>query len=150
MRSLAAVVLASLAAACANLGPQDGGAAAVSRIVAGAVHATRSPAAERRRILARAEEAFLQEPGDAARLQLATLLATLAPPLRDDARAAALLEPLRGGATQTPIARFAALLAAQVAERRQLVQAGLRREGALRRQVEALRAIEREMSAREE
>lgn len=150
MRQVLSAMLALLAAACANLSPQTRDAAAVSQIVAGAVETLRSPAAERRRELVRAQRAFAEQPDDVARLYLATLLSTLPPPLQDDARAAALLEPLAGGAPQTPVARFAVLIAARVAERRRLAHAGERREDALRRQLEALKSIERGIQVREE
>jgi hypothetical protein len=99
----------------------------------------------------------------ADRLRLATLLATLPAPLRDDARAAELLQPLADAATPG-VGRFAALLASQVAERLRLTREMERaarereradkerdkREEALRQQLEALRAIERGILEREE
>ena len=106
----------------------------------------------------------------ADRLRLATLLATLPPPLRDDSRAAELLEPI-SDAGAPGVGRFAALLAAQVSERRRLLheveklraeaeRAGReralsdkerdKREEALKQQLEALRAIERGILEREE
>lgn len=150
MRSVLVSMLVLLAAACASMSPETRDAADVSQIVARAVEASRSPAAARRRELLRAQRAFAEQSDDVARLYLATLLTILPPPLQDDARAAALLGPLAGGVPQTPVARFAALIAAQVAERRRLAHAGERREDALRRQVEALKAIERGIQVREE
>jgi hypothetical protein len=91
-------------------------------------------------------------------------------PLRDDARAAELLEPLVN-ATEPGSGRFAALLAGQIAERQRLAREVERlarertaadrehvtadkerdkREEALRQQLEALRAIERGILEREE
>jgi len=90
----------------------------VDPIVAEAVAAARAPAAEQAAALARAEKEATR-PGGAApadRLRLATLLATLPPPLRDDARAAELLAPL-ADASSPGTGRFAALLAAQIGER---------------------------------
>src|SRR5918911_833666 len=83
-------------------------------------------------------------------------LGPLAPPLRDDARAAELLEPIADPAS-AGVGRFAALLALQIGERAKLGRELDRvqrehersdrerdkREEALRQQLEALRAIER-------
>jgi hypothetical protein len=151
----------------------------VYAIVAEALAAARAPAAEQAAALARAEKK-VQRAGTAApadRLRLATLLATLPPPLRDDARAAKLLEPIADAAAPG-IGRFAALLASQIAERqrawhelqrvsreaervsREAERAARdrersdserdKREEALRQQLEALRAIERGILEREE
>ena len=142
-----------------------------------AVRLNRAVLSEQRAALNEAQELFLRAPSDAARLRLATLLATLPPPLRDDARALELLEPLahpEGG----PAGRYAAFLALHVAERQRLgreierlakERAALerdrqmlererqaldrerdKREEALRQQLEALRAIERGILEREE
>jgi hypothetical protein len=120
--------------------------------------------------MSRAQEAFLRDPSILNRLRLATLLATLPAPLRDDARAAELLEPVRD-ANAAGTGRFAALLWLQLAERQRLVREIERiarerdraekehsrsdkerdqREDALRQQLEALRAIERGILEREE
>ena len=117
----------------------------------------------------RAQKAF-GSGAPADRLRLATLLATLPPPLRDDARAAELLEPI-ADAGAPGVGRFAALLSAQVigapasaARGRALRAEGERagreraladkerdkREEALKQQLEALRAIERGILEREE
>ena len=113
----------------------------------------------------------------ADRLRLATLLAMLPPPLRDDARAVKLLDPIADAASPG-IGRFAAVLAAQIAERQRVAQELDRvtreathaareraaadkeraaadkerdkREEALKQQIEALRAIERGILEREE
>jgi hypothetical protein len=150
MRPILVAALGIAAAACAGLAPEARDALAVDEIVATALEATRASPQERRRTLARAQQAFARHPDDIARLRLATLLAALPPPLQDEARAAALLEPLAGGPRETPIARFAALLAAQLAEQRRALHAGAQRETTLRRQLEALKAIERDIQAREE
>jgi hypothetical protein len=145
------------------------GSGVVDAIVAEAVAAARAPAVEQAAALARAQQAFSS--GAAAdRLRLATLLATLPPPLRDDSRAAELLESI-SDAGAPGVGRFAALLAAQVSERRRLLheveklraegeRAGReralsdkerdKREEALKQQLEALRAIERGILEREE
>jgi hypothetical protein len=165
MRILA-VALVLFLAGCETFQP---GPAPMDAIIAEAVAASRAPLAEQQATLARAQKAF-GSGAQADRLRLATLLATLPPPLRDDARAAALLESI-SDAGAPGLGRFAALLAAQVAERRRLLQeldklraeaerAGReralsdkerdKREEALKQQLEALRAIERGILEREE
>jgi hypothetical protein len=140
----------------------------VDAIVGEAVAAARAPAAEQAATLARAQKAGTGTPMD--RLRLATLLATLPSPHRDDARASELLEPITDPASPG-VGRFAALLAAQIAERQRNAReldrvtreaAGAARERdrldkerdkemqALRQQLEALRAIERGILEREE
>ena len=158
------VVLALLVSGCAALQPNP-----ADPIVAEAVMAARAPFAEQQASLRRAQDAF--KGGAAAdRLRLATLLATLPPPLRDDARAIELLEPL-ADASSPGVGRFAALLSTQVMERRRLTleierqraeserlarERALsdkerdKREEALKQQLEALRAIERGILEREE
>jgi hypothetical protein len=145
------------------------GSGAVDAIVAEAVSAARAPAAEQTAALARAQQAFSS--GAAAdRLRLATLLATLPAPLRDDARAAELLQPLADPGA-SGMGRFAAFLASQITERQRALREVERlsrdaeravrerersdkerdkREDALRQQLEALRAIERGILEREE
>lgn len=113
MRRLALVLLL---AGCASLQPIVN---PVDTIVGEALAASRLPADEQSTVLSRAQEAGLASPVD--RLRLATLLATLPAPLRDDARALELLEPLADNAT-SGIGRFAALLAAQVTERQRAVR----------------------------
>jgi hypothetical protein len=162
MRGLFLVLaLAGCAAVQPLVNPVDG-------IVAEAVSAARAPAAEQQATLARVQQLGVQNPAD--RLRLATLLATLPAPLRDDARALKLLEPIADAASPG-IGRFAALLAAQVAERQRVAQELDRvtreaahaareraavdkerdkREEALKQQIEALRAIERGILEREE
>jgi hypothetical protein len=140
----------------------------VDAMLAEVVAAARAPAAEQQAALARAQQAGLENPLD--RLRLATLLATLPPPLRDDARAARLLEPIADAASPG-VGRFAAVLAAQIGERQRVAQELERvtreaahaareraaadkerdkREEALKQQIEALRAIERGILEREE
>ena len=138
----------------------------VDGIVGEALNAARAPAREQKAALARAQDAFTSNMDDLNRLRLATLLVLLPPPLRDDARAAELLEPLADAAAPGT-ARFAALLAAQVSDRQRLARELERyraeaerlaatdkerekREEALRQQLEALRAIEHGILEREE
>jgi hypothetical protein len=161
-----------LAAGCALLP-----GAAVDQAVGEALAAARAPVAEQRAALARAQETFTRDTSVANRLRLATLLAALPAPLRDDARAMELLEPVADPA-QPGAGRYAALLSGQVMERQRLAREVERlnrerlaadkehaavdreraatdkerdkREEALRQQLEALRAIERGILEREE
>jgi hypothetical protein len=143
----------------------------VDAVVGEAITTARAPAAEQAAALARAEkQARSAGTNPLDWLRLATFLATLPPPLRDDSRAAELLEPI-SDAGAPGVGRFAALLAAQVSERRRLLheveklraeaeRAGRertlsdkerdKREEALKQQLEALRAIERGILEREE
>ena len=167
------VVLASMTlAGCAAVQPLVN---PIDAIVGDAAVAARAPAAEQAAALARAQQAGSAAPSD--RLRLAVLLATLPAPLRNDARAAELLEPLADPAAPG-IGRFAALLSSQIAERQRLARELERqaretermareaertarehdrsdkerdkREEALKQQLEALRAIERGILEREE
>jgi len=165
MRVFAALVCLTLAGGCATLQP-----GAVDAVVGEALGAARSPVAEQKALLAKAQDAFAANTSELNRLRLATLLVVLPVPLRDDARAAELLEPLVNTA-EPGAGRFAALLSGQIAERQRLTrelerlarerQAADRehmaadkerdkREEALRQQLEALRAIERGILEREE
>ena len=170
-----AVLLALTLAGCAAVQPLVN---PVDAIVAEAVAAARLPAAEQSAALARAEkEVTAANPAPADRLRLATLLAALPPPLRDDARALELLGPI-ADASAPGIGRFAALLSSQLMERQRLAREVDRlsreatnaarerersekarelldkerdkREEALKQQLEALRAIERGILEREE
>jgi hypothetical protein len=165
MRLLLVLALAGCAAVQPLVNPIDG-------IVADAVAAARAPAAEQQAAVARAEKELMQAGGanPSDRLRLATLLATLPAPMRDDARALKLLEPIADAASPG-VGRFSALLAAQIAERQRVAQELDRvsreathaareravadkerdkREEALKQQIEALRAIERGILEREE
>ena len=161
-RCLVAAALFALAA-CAALDPKTPRIVEVDGILAEAVQVLRAPASEQKSALARAQQAFLADASPANRLRLASFLATLPEPLRDDARAAELLEPL--AETREPgYGRFAAFLSAQVAEHARLAREAERnarerdrsdkerdkREEALRQQLEALRGIERGILEREE
>src|SRR5262249_21777469 len=112
------VVLALLLLpACAVLQPE----ATVDRIVADALGAARAPAAEQKAALAAAQGAFARDPGRVNRLRLAPLLAFPPAPLRDDARAAELYEPLANPSSPGP-GRFAALMSTQLAERQRVTR----------------------------
>jgi hypothetical protein len=174
MRHLILITVLALGA-CAEfpLSPQD----PVDGVVAEAIQATRAPAAEQKAALARAQQAFVRDTSVANRLRLAVLLTALPSPLRDDARASELLEPLAdAGAPGT--GRFASFLQANIAERQRLSRELERvtrereqatrererverersaadrerdkREEALKQQLEALRSIERGILERED
>ncbi len=160
---------ALLAAGCAqfplSLQLQPG----IDEVMHEALEVARVPAASQKTALTRAQQAFAADPAPLQRVRLAALLATLPEPLHDDARALELLEPVVESAT--PPGRFAAFLAAHIAERQRLGREVDRlakeranaerehqnaekerdkREEALRQQLEALRAIERGILEREE
>jgi hypothetical protein len=164
MRAVIAAIL--LLAGCALLEPKPD---PVDRVVAEALSASRAPAGEQKAALASAQAAFVATANTENRLRLATLVAILPPPLRDDARAGELLQPLARSAT--PEGRFAALLSAHVAERqrlgREIERLGReaervarehersdkerdRREEELRKQLEAMQSIERGILERQE
>jgi len=166
MRAAIAAIL--LLGGCALLEPQ--GSEAVDRVVADALSAARAPAAEQKAVLAAAQGAFERERSATSRLRLATFLAVLPPPLRDDARAGELLEPLTNPSS-AGYGRFAALLAGQIAERQRvgrelerlareserdrrerdkLDKERDKREEALRQQLEAMQSIERGILERQE
>ncbi len=166
--TIRAAMLAMMAAlaGCSLLQPLREQPAAVDEVVAEALSAARAPASEQKAALSRAQKAFTSDASSINRLRLATLLAALPAPLRDDARAAELLEPLSDPGTPG-VGRFSALLAAQLAERQRLARELERavraerervrtdaerdkREEALREQLEALRSIERGILEREE
>ena len=170
-RGVGLLILVAALAGCAELPailqpPGD----QVDSVIREAAQLARAPAADQKVALAAAQQAFVGDSGTLNRLRLGTLLASLPAPLRDDARAAELLEPMvdpSGSAS----GRFAAFLAIQVAERQRVVREIDRlqkervavekerqaadkerdkREEALRQQLEALRAIERGILDREE
>ena len=162
LRCRVAAALVALAG-CAALDPEYQQVTAVDGLMAEAVHVTRAPAAEQKAALAAADRAFSSNRSSLNRLRLATLLATLPEPLRDDRRAAELLQPIAD--SRAPgYGRFAALLSAEVAEHSRLTRQAEqvaqeheradkerdKREEALRQQVEALRGIERGILEREE
>ena len=163
-------ILAMSLSACALLQPGAERAVMADDIAGEAVNVSRAPAAEQKAALARAQEAVTKDASALNRLRLATLLAMLPPPLRDDARAAELLDGL-ADASSPGAGRLAALLGAQIVERQRLAREVDRlakeadrqgrerartdaerdkREEALRQQLEALRSIERGILEREE
>lgn len=163
MRGLVAALMLLLAG-CASLAPGADERAKLGEIVAHAVAAARAPSAEQQRALRLAQEAYRRERSVANRLQLATLLAALPAPLRDDSAAYALLKPLGAAQGDSPFQGFAALLAGQVNERLRLareseqaarehdraIRAAEEHEKTLREQLDALKSIERGIVEREE
>ena len=170
-RALALAAVAVLLAGCAGVLP---GLEDPADLASGeALNVSRAPAGEQKAALARAQQRFLADASTENRLRLATLLASLPAPLRDDARAAELLEPI-ADAGSPGTGRFAAFLAVQIGERQRLQREVERlakerdrleraerervaadkerdkREEALRQQLEALRAIERGILERED
>jgi outer membrane murein-binding lipoprotein Lpp len=167
--TVAALVL--LLAGCVSFSPGAGERAKVSEIVAQAVTSARAPAAAQQRTVHLAREAYRRDRTIENRLRLATLLATLPAPLRDDGAAYALLKPFTAERSESPYASFGALLAGQVAERLRLTRESERaareqeravreqeraareaeqREKTLREQLDALKSIERGIVEREE
>lgn len=170
----AALVLMLLVAGCAMLRPEADEALLVSDIVAATLGAARAAPEEQRRQLGHAQKMYGALQDDASRVRLAALYATLPPPLRDDARAATLFEPLAARRPETPLVQFAAMAGAGAAERtraarelreaerrgelaeeraktlRQQAEQAEERANTLRQQVEALKSIERGILEREE
>jgi hypothetical protein len=162
---------------CAALYPQAEQPLEVDAVMGEVLAASRAPGGDQKAALARAQQGFVEAQTPLNRLRLAALLAVLPAPLRDDARAAELLEPIADG-THAGVSRFAAFLAAEVAERQRLARELERasreserlvkdreraererersdkerdkREEALRQQLEALRSIERGILERED
>lgn len=157
MRLATVLVLGLLATGCAALKPGAEDAAVVSEIVAMAVDTLRSTADVQRERLSSTLDTLTSRSDDAARLRAGVLLATLPPPLRDDARAAALLQPIAARQPETPLARFAGLFQARFAEREQATEqlqerlrSAEKQAETLRGEVETLRANERALAEREE
>ena len=157
-------------AGCAVLDPEAASVAAADAALGDALYAARSPQSEQRAALERARQSLAADPSAVNRLRLAALLSLLPPPLGDPARAADLLTPI-ADASSPGVGRFAAFLAADVAEQQRLSREADRlaresertareherldrerdkREETLRQQVEALRDIERNVQQREE
>lgn len=156
----ALLALAVLVAGCATLAPRSGDAERVDQVLAAALELQHATPAAQRRGLAQVRHAFSAGGDDIDRLRLGTLLATLPAPLGDDTQSMALLKPLGSRRPETPITRFAALLAAQVVERQRLEQAGQRGQESLRQseqqvdelrhKLDELKSIERSVLEREE
>lgn len=147
-----------LLAGCAALRPGYEDSQVVREIVESAVETLRATPEAQRERLAAAMNALASRKDDASRLRAAVLLATLPPPLRDEAGAGALMHELSGGPPDNPVIQFATLFQARLAVRQETpaeeVQERLRstekREQALREQSDALRTNERALAEREE
>jgi hypothetical protein len=167
MRGLSAALAALVLAGCALIPPRP---ASVDEVVGEALRAARAPASGQKAALARAQQSVMRDPSTQNRLRLATMLASLPAPLRNDARAAELLQPIAD--PDSPGAgRFAALLLSQITERQRIAREKEKadkeherldqereradkerdkREETLRQQLDALRSIERGILEREE
>ena len=160
-----------LLAGCALLSPGVRERERLAEILNQAAATARAPAAAQQRTLRLAREMYRRDETVENRLRLATLLATLPAPLRDDGAAYALLKPFTAERDESPYASFGDLLAVQVAERLRLTRESERaareqeravreqesaareaeqREKTLREQLDALKSIERGIVEREE
>ena len=154
---LAIILVGLLATGCAALKPGAEDAGVVTEIVAMAVDTLRSTADVQRERLSSTLDTLASRPDDASRLRAGVLLATLPPPLRDEARAAALLQPIAARQPETPLAQFAGLFQARIAERerateqlQEQLRSAEKQAEALRGEVETLRTHERALAEREE
>lgn len=154
---LAIILVGLLATGCAALKPGAEDAGVVTEIVAMAVDTLRSTADVQRERLSSTLDTLASRSDDAARLRAAVLLATLPPPLRDEPRAAALLQPIAARQPETPLAQFAGLFQARLAEHerateqlRERLRSAEEQAEALRGEVETLRTHERALAEREE
>ena len=104
-------------------------------------------AEEQRRELNVSSQKFSKDRGAYGRVRLALLLSLPGTAFNDDSRAASLLEPLAESAApgRGSMQQFAGLLYAQISERAR----EQRRSAQLKEQLEALKAIEREIIERE-
>jgi hypothetical protein len=107
-------------------------------------------AEEQRRELNASSQAFSKDREAYGRVRLALVLALPGTTFNDDTKAAGLLEPLAGAAAAEsspgPMQQFAGLLHAQISERLR----EQRRTAQLKDQLEALKAIERQIIEREQ
>jgi len=154
---LATALVVLLATGCAALKPGAEEAGVVSEIVAMAVDTLRSAPDVQRERLSTTLDALTSRQDDAARLRAGILLATLPPPLRDDARAAALIQPIAARQAESPLVQFAGLFQARLAERERMgeqlqerLRSAEKQAETLRGEVETMRAHERVLAEREE
>jgi len=141
-------------AAPAVVTPPPAAATDTRDLVAYFASVSRAGALTQKRELAQSAAAFGRTQTPYSRLKLGGLYAQPSPVLRDDARALALLEPLAlnngVAAPQRPVADLAALLYAQVAERKRLAKDEARKQDDLRERIDAMRSIERSIMDRED
>ena len=156
---LATILVGLLATGCAALKPGAEDAGVVTEIVAMAVDTLRATADVQRERLSSTLDTLTSRPDDAARLRAGVLLATLPPPLRDDARAATLLQPIAARQPETPLVQFAGLFQARLAERererateelQERLRSAEKQAETLRNELETLRTHERALAEREE
>lgn len=111
----------------------------VLELIAHAQRVTTMSAEEQRRGYAADNRAFARNRSTYSRVRLALLLATPGASVRDDARAASLLEALVQQGSTSPMHLLAGLIYVQIAER----QREQKRLDEMRQQIEALKAVER-------
>jgi len=121
-RLAVAVALVATSAGCALLQPESESARQVGEIVDQTVAATRATPEHQRALVAEAKRSYDAAPDEKNGVRYAALLATLPAPLRDEARAAAILGPIAAQQPGTGLRQFAALLSTSLAERRRLAQ----------------------------
>jgi len=115
--------------------------------------ATRLGPVEQRKLFLAAQRAYKMEPSAQARVRLGGLLAQPGSSLRDDVRALAVLEPLSRPAQAEAagaVGQLGALLHAQVSERLRSAREDAQKQDRLRQQLEAMKAVERAISERED
>jgi hypothetical protein len=103
-------------------------------------------AEEQQRELNASTQMLSKDRGAYVRIRLALLLAMPGTAFNDDTRAAGLLEAVVGDTLQGPMLQFAGLLYAQISERLR----EQRRTAQLKEQLEALKAVERNIIEREQ
>jgi hypothetical protein len=167
IRTLAILCCISVLAGCAGLftpgaGPAASGAPSVREnreiresrqvieLIAYIQRVAALQAEEQQRELNASNQMLSKDRGAYGRVRLALLLALPGTPFNDDTRAAGLLESLAGaGASDSPpgpMQQFAGLLHAQISERLR----EQRRTAQLKDQLEALKAVERNIIEREQ
>lgn len=117
-----ALAVLTAVAGCALLQPGGEPAAEMRKIVGETVSTAQVAPAEQRQRLADARRAYDAEPNDANAVRYAALLGTIAAPMRDEARAAAILAPIAARRPATPLTELAALLGAEISERQRLAR----------------------------
>ena len=156
IRAVAALSCAVALAGCAAFPAAPGAPSAreshESRQVVELIGYTQKVAAlqaeEQQRELNASNQIFTKDRGAYGRVRLALLLALPGTAFNDDARAAGLLESLAGASEsqQGAMQQFAGLLHAQISERLR----EQRRTAQLKEQLEALKAVERNIIEREQ
>lgn len=145
------IILAALALlGCAGGASRSGEPGEVAELLAYYERLTRMAPDAQRREYAAAQAAYEQQPGDAARLRLALLMALPRAAWRDDARLLSLLggmKPVPAGEV-SPRRELALLIEKIVGERQRQVREEQRKAEEAEQKVNALRSIDREMRPR--